>query len=79
MEANLFPEQGKKTLICGHYAASEFHRHFESELPGNYNYDTYFNKDLIALDSTVARSKQTNVLLIDEAGKCIDQHNKSIN
>lgn len=76
MDANLFPEKGSKTLICGHYRADAFHQHYE-EAPFD-NHNIYFSKNIIAIDSTVALSKQTNVLVIDENGNCFDQYNNKL-
>lgn len=76
MDANLFSEKGKKTLICGHFNTASFHSHYE-----NFTYnknDIYFSKYIIALDSSVASSKQTNVLVLDENNNCFDQYNKKL-
>lgn len=79
LEADLFAEQGKKTLICGHYATSEFHQHYKTSPYADGCHDIYFSQDLIALDSSVAWSNQSNVLVIDEDGTCYDQYNHKLN
>ena len=76
-DANLFPEQLEKTLICGHYRASGFHQHYQTTVE-NEN-DIYYSDCLIALDSTVALSRQINVLVIDEDNNCFDQYNNKLN
>lgn len=75
-DANLFPEELNKTLICGHYMSLGFHRHYDTAV-SNYH-DIYYSDCLIALDSTVAASKQTNVLVIDENNNCFDQYNNKL-
>lgn len=72
----LFPEQDTKTLICGHFGSSYFHSHYETNV-ANVN-DIYYSQGLIALDSTVAISGQSNILVIDEDGNCFDQYNNKL-
>ena len=76
-DANLFPEQLEKTLICGHYMSVGFHRHYQTTVDNEH--DIYYSDCLIALDSTVARSHQINVLVIDENRDCFDQYNNKLN
>ena len=76
-DANLFSEQLEKSLICGHYRASGFHQHYQTTVE-NEN-DIYYSDCLIALDSTVALSRQVNVLVIDEDNNCFDQYNNKLN
>lgn len=73
MEAGLFPDQGGKTLICGHYATSEFHTHYNTSPYSDGDHSIYYGSSLIALDSSVAWSKRTNVLAIDENGECLNR------
>ncbi len=76
MDADMFTEKSTKTLICGHYRADAFHQHYEEKTG---DHDIYYSKDIVAIDSTVAWSKQTNILIINENGDCFDQYGNKLN
>lgn len=78
MDAGFFPEEGEKTLICGHYRADAFHAHYEPETSKSGDFSIYYSKKIIAIDGTVAYSKRANVLVIDENGDCYDQDGKKL-
>ena len=76
-DAGLFDEEIKngKTLVCGHWHASDFHLHYETkkhltdtgeswkEIP---NYTPYIGKNLIALDACTVISGKVNVIILEE-------------
>lgn len=64
-DSNLFKEEIKKgkTLICGHWSASDFNKRY---LMQKNNFNAYIGKNLIALDATTALSNQVNVLVIED-------------
>lgn len=78
MDAGFFPEEGEKTLICGHYRTDAFHTHYEPETSKSGDFSIYYSKKIIAIDGTVAYSKRANVLVIDENGDCYDQDGKKL-
>lgn len=68
-----------KTIVCGHWHASDFHDHLPDDPllcdgvdPRNEN-EIYFSKDIIAIDACTARSGFCNVLVI-EGNQCYDRH-----
>lgn len=64
-----------KTLVCGHWHTSDFHRKFEADMSNNLN--IFYSDVLIALDACTAASGFCNVLVLDfEAGLCYDQRHK---
>ena len=70
-DRHLFDEEIKnnKILVCGHWTSSDFHSHYENET--QYNYNTYYSKNLIALDACTAMSLQINVLVLDDKLKIV--------
>lgn len=78
MDEGFFPEEGEKTLICGHYRTDAFHNHYEPETSESGDFSIYYSKKIIAIDGTVAYSKRANVLIIDENGDCYDQNGQKL-
>ena len=67
--AGLFPDAGR-VLVCGHWAASDFHRELEGVAGDD---GIYCGPGLIALDGTAARSGRVNVLVVSSDGwTCAD-------
>lgn len=60
-DAGLWPEN--KTLVCGHWHASDFHLHY-NEIENDDS--MYIGDRLIALDACTTLSKKINVLVISE-------------
>lgn len=71
-DAGLFNQEleKNKVLVCGHYKCSAFNKHYLNRDV----HDLYYGKNLIAIDATTALSRQVNVFIIDEDGKCYDQN-----
>ncbi len=55
-----------KTLICGHWHASDFHSHYEGA-PYMGDFTPYCGRHLIALDACTAHTKMCNVIVIDDS------------
>lgn len=64
-DAGLFDEEKKngKILVCGHWHAADFNKHYNNE---DENYNAYLGSNLIAIDGCTAYTKKVNVLIIDE-------------
>lgn len=63
-----------KTLVCGHWHTSDFHRKFEGDMSNNLN--IFFSDNLIALDACTAASDFCNVLVIDYDNNAFYDQNK---
>ena len=63
-----------KTIICGHWHASDFHKRVEGDPFGEDNFNLYFGKHCIAIDACTAWSGFCNVLVIDEKFNCYDKY-----
>ena len=56
-----------KTLVCGHWRASDFYNAFgQADLNNIEKNDTFISDKVIALDATTAISRQVNVFVIEE-------------
>ena len=66
VQSGLFDEEFKngKTLICGHWSSSDFHRVFNND--DTDNNDIFISDKIIALDATTAASNKINVFVIEE-------------
>ena len=67
-----------KTIICGHWHASDFHEVLGKEPDGDSNYNIYMDENVIALDACTARTGFCNVLVIDEEFNCFDQYGNKL-
>ena len=71
--------QTGKTIVCGHWHASDFHEHLPDDpmkcdgVDPRPEDEIYFSKDIIAIDACTARTGFCNVLVI-EGDQCYDQH-----
>lgn len=74
-KAGLVPEG--KTIVCGHWHVSDFHKMLEHDPLGLDNYHLFFSEQLIGLDACTAWSGFCNVLVIED-GKCYDQDQKEL-
>lgn len=63
LDEGLFKEENK-TLICGHWHSSEFHKHYENK---ENDYSTYYGKNIIAIDGCTVLSKKVNCIIIEES------------
>jgi len=63
-DAGLFNQEKikGKILVCGHFACSEFNRHYL----GKTSPDIYKGENLIAIDTTTALTDRVNVLIIEK-------------
>lgn len=62
-DEGLFNEPGK-TLVCGHWHCSDFHKHYEGKGPYE-DFTPYVSDGLIAIDACTAYSGETNVIVIE--------------
>lgn len=72
-----------KTLVCGHWHASDFYKNLNKENVTTDNekeyMKLYYSKDIIALDACTAYSGFCNVLVIDEEFNCYDKFGNKLN
>lgn len=69
IQAGYFDEEhaNGKTLICGHWRASDFYNAFgQVDLNNIEKNDTFISDKVIALDATTAISRQVNVFVIED-------------
>lgn len=70
-DEGLFEEEAKagKTLVCGHWPADEFRRHYDGRKRANYS--IYEGDHLIAIDGCAALSGRVNILRISDSGEVL--------
>lgn len=79
IKAGYFDEEAKKgkTLVCGHWHASDFHYYLgEKPITQDNMLDwlhIYYSDKIIAIDAMTALSRKCNCLVIDENFNCYDQ------
>lgn len=84
IKSGYFDEEAKngKTLVCGHWHASDFHFHLGDKPVTSDNMldwmHIYYSDKIIAIDAMTALSKDCNVLVIDEQSNCYDKHGKKL-
>lgn len=72
-KAGYFKEEGK-TLVCGHWHASDFHKEFEGR---ENDYTIYRGESLIAIDGCTALTNRVNVLVIN-GDRLSDQYGRNL-
>lgn len=75
-DAGLFNEEAanKKILVCGHWHARDFHKHFNND--NTANDDIFISNNLIALDSCIPVSASCNILVVDFDTKALYNQNR---
>lgn len=56
-----------KTIVCGHWGTSFGHSNYHQEyIEGEFNFNPYYDKGIIALDANTAYSGQVNCIVIED-------------